>query len=127
MHDLLLIGYEYSSNPRFVSALQALGCEVTIAEINGEYWDGFNPANADAVVLYLSGARGDAFRLMYRIRRSIPRVPIVAIAPFYDSELERHARRSGASFVVAEPVDSDDLAEFVAGCCGLSCVSQAVI
>lgn len=119
MNTLLMIGSRDTGDRRLHAALEFHGFAVATAT-QADDLDDFEPEETAAVVVHLNATRGDAFRVMYRIRRSLPRMPIIAIAPFRDSVVEQHAKRCGASFVLVEPLHHGDLAAFIVSYSGLS-------
>lgn len=117
MNSLLMVGHNGSH--RLLLALESLGFAVTTA-IDSDDLTEFEPHETSVVVVQLGEARGDAFQIIHRLRRSLPRMPVIAIAPFRDAVVEQHAKRCGANFVLAEPLDVGDLATFLASYVGLS-------
>ena len=108
MNTLLMVGGE-SKRSELDGALRSRGFAPETA-IGTEELANFEPDETCAVVGDLAEGRTDAFRLMYRLRRALPRMPIVAVAPFLDAVVEQHAARCGATFVLAEPLDPEELA-----------------
>lgn len=119
MSTLLVVGRSLERDERLFTHLRSRGFAVENVE-EAEDLDDFEPEQTSAVVVELGAARGDAFALMYRLRRALPRMPIVAVAPFRDVVVEQHARRCGATVVLVEPVNASDLAAFIAGCAELA-------
>lgn len=117
MNNVLMVGND--ENHRLMPALASLGFVLTTARDSNDL-DEFDPHETHAVVVQLGEAHGDAFRLIYRLRRSVPHMPVIAIAPYRDPVVEQHATRCGANFVLAEPLNVGDLATFLGGYVSLS-------